>query len=456
MLVTCASGPSARARRLFPITIDVRHANLEGALMSLLIPSSLLVQAGDNKAAQRFILASSDWFDLQTRVHALSALPGEMDEFEERYGPSVRELDMDDAFFAMHNLRRSALGYGNPQVLRANILNHPDYLERLPRPSNNLFLTTAWSLQRARQDAQALAAAFSAIATMGAQGDAAESAARIKAMFLDDQQLLDRMQQTVDQFDRLIAEWDAIERDLETAQRLMKNFTERNSKTRSGLDMEIGKMRVVIAQFERTRGIAYQKWLALTVATSVAPTVIGIVGVAQMVILAAPPGGVSFAIGAASNDVEEVTRASALGLAAGAARASYVKLVKQVESKEQYLNRRICYRTELGALDQLIKLSLPSSRSVASQIALVRHAWAGTVREFGARLTDLNGANVHTGPWSVTEDMRATASGWRSLDAAILAFFKGALIDAAPIDFGSTMPPDHGDWESTFAQRRSL
>ena len=93
--------------------------------MSLYVPSSLLPPAGDSKEAQRFVLASSEWLDLQTRVQAVLALPSDIGEYEERYGDPSSGSHMKECFDAMHRLQKAASRYGSPKRLRARILNDP-------------------------------------------------------------------------------------------------------------------------------------------------------------------------------------------------------------------------------------------------------------------------------------------------------------------------------------------
>ena len=106
--------------------------------MSLYVPSSLLLPAGDSKEAQRFVLASSEWLDLQTRVQAVLALPSDIGEYEERYGDPSSGSQMKECYDAMHKLQKAASRYGSPKRLRARILNDPHFLATAARPKNDV------------------------------------------------------------------------------------------------------------------------------------------------------------------------------------------------------------------------------------------------------------------------------------------------------------------------------
>lgn len=419
--------------------------------MTLLVPSSLLLQAGDSKDAQRFVLASSEWLDLQNRVGAVLALPSDMGEYAERYGDPSSGLQMKDCFDAMHDLQETATRYGNPASLRAKILKNPNFLAADARPGGDAFSATVWTMQRAHQNAFALSSAFKNMSSMMHGESPAGAATGIKALFLDQGQLLDQMQRTVDQVKLLIDEFASIESALEKAQSRMKIFTDRSSKTRTGLDEEIGALRVTIARLEEARTAAYNKWIALTVAACAAPAIIGIVGIAIMVILAVPTGGASFAVGSAITGAAAGVAGAALGTAAGVARSAYDDLIEQVDTKTDFLAKRVCYRSDLGALDELMNFSLPASSGVITQLGAVRDAWSGAIREMGAKVNELSAGNLASTQWLKEQELAATAGSWSRLDAALQAFNVGAFVDADVIDFGSELPEDDPAWARQFA-----
>lgn len=421
--------------------------------MTLLVPSSLLMQAGDSKDAQRFVLASSEWLDLQNRVQAVLALPTDLTEYAERYGDASSGSQMKDCFDAMHQLQQTASRYGSPSRLRADILKNPNFLVSDSRPRNDAFSATVWTVQRAHQDAFTLASTFKNLPAV-ARGEApANIATGIKSMFLDRGQIVDKMQGTVDQLKALIDEFGSIEGELEKAQLLMKTFTDRSSKTRTSLDEEIGALRVTIANLEQARTAAYNKWLALTVAACAAPAVIGIVGIALMVILAVPTGGASFAVGSAVTGGAAAIAAGALGAAAGVARTAYDDLIAQVQTKGDFLAKRVCYRSDLGALDELMKFSLPASSGVIGQLGAIRDAWTGSIRELSAKANELSADSLANAYWLKEQEVAATAAGWSRLDAALQAFTVGSFVDADLIDFGSELPSDDVNWGKQFAMK---
>lgn len=423
--------------------------------MSLYVPSSLLLPAGDSKESQRFVLASSEWLDLQTRVQAVLALPSDIGEYEERYGAPSSGSQMKACYDAMHKLQKAASRYGSPKRLRARILNDPHCLATAARPKNDAFSATVWTLERVHQDAFALAATLKGIPILARQESASDTASGIKSMFLDRGQIIDRMQQTVDQVDALIAEFQSIESELDAAQMAMTTFTDRSSKTRTSLDKEIGALQVQIVALERARDAAYQKWLALTTSACVVPATIAIVGIVGMLVLSIPPAAASFAVGSALTAGLTVASASALGAAAGVARTAYHELVDEVQTESESFAKRVCYRADLGALDQLMKFSLPASSGVIGQLEAVKSAWVGSIREFSVRANELSMDNLKSGPWLREREMDAAAAGWATLDAALKAFVTGSFIDAELIDFGGVLPHDDAGWQNHFALRHA-
>ena len=423
--------------------------------MTLLVPSSLLPQVGDSKDSNRFVLASSEWLDLQARIESVLALPSDIGEYQERYGDPSSGLQMKDCFDAMYALQQTASSYGSPRRLRAAIANDPDMLAGATRPRNDAYSATVWTMQRAHQDAFTLASAFQGIPTLAAQETPEGAVAGIKALFLDGGQIVSSFDQTIAQFDTLLAEFQTLERQLDTAQQAMRVYTDRSSKTRIALDKEIGELQATIANLEQQRDAAYRKWLDLTIAACAVPAAIGIVGIAIMVILAVETGGASFAVGSAITGGLATVAAGALGAAAGVARTSYDNLVEQVQQEDEFMQKRVCYRSDLGALDQLMGFSLPASSGVITQLGSVRAAWAGAKQELVARVNDLNTANLQDSPWVSAGQMTAAAAGWTRLDSAIKAFMGGSFIDAVLLDFGDALPPDDARWVQHFGVARA-
>jgi hypothetical protein len=423
--------------------------------MSLYLPSSLLLQAGDSKQSHRLVLASSEWLDLQTRVQALLALPSDIGEFEERYGDAASGSPMKDCFDAMHKLQQTASRYGSPKRLRARILNDPNFLASAARPKNDAFSAAVWTLERAHQDAFVLAATFKSIPALPRPESPADTAAAIKTLFLERGQIIERMHQTLEQVDALITEFQVIESEIDAAQMVMQTFTDRSSKNRTSLDKEIGALQVRMVALERARDAAYHKWLALTITACTVPATIAIVGIIVMVVLAVPAAAASFAVGSAATGSLTAASAAALVTAAGTARTAYDDLVADVQAESDHAGKRLCYRADLGALDQLMKISLPASSAVIGQLVSIKSAWTGAIREFGARVNELSVDNLASGPWLREREMAATAAGWARLDATLRAFVVGSFIDADLVDFGGVLPRDDAAWQNRFALRRA-
>jgi hypothetical protein len=282
----------------------------------------------------------------------------------------------------------------------------------------------------------------------------ADVAIGIRTLFLAGGQLIERMQQTVDLFDLLIAELKSIESELDGAQLRMGAFTDRASKPRTSLDQGIGELQVRIVALERARDSACQNWLALASGCFV-PATVAIAGVGVMVLLAAPAAATSFAVGTAVSGSLAAESAAALGTAARTTRTAYGELVTEMQTESDLVGTRVCLLADLGALDQLMKFTLPASSGVIGQLVSIRNAWAGSIRKFSARVNELSVDSLPTAPWLKEQEMRATAAGWTGLDAALRAFKVGALVDADLIDFGSALPYDDSAWQSHFALRRA-
>jgi hypothetical protein len=418
--------------------------------MSLHVPSSLLLQAGENQEAQRFLLASTEWIDLQTRVQAMLALPSDLGEFEERYG-DASGCQMKQCFHAMHKLQQTASRYGSPKALRAHILNDSRFLADAARPRNDALAATVWTLEHAHEDAQALAEAFRSIPALARAGDVAA----IKSRLLGEGRIIDRMHLTIDQLNVLIGEFQAIESELDAAQLAMTAFTERASRTRACLDKEIGALQAAVVALERARESAYQKWLALTLSACIVPGSIAIAGAMLMVTLALPAGASSFAIGPAAAGARTAASAASLAHSAAAARAAYDTLLADLQAEGDLFTTQVCFRTDLGALDQLMKFSLPDSSGVIGDLVALKHGWTGAIRELSARANELSAANLHAAPWLDEQALEQAAASWRLLDSAIRAFVAGAFLDAEAIDFGSVLPRDDGAWQTHFSFRKA-
>jgi hypothetical protein len=423
--------------------------------MSLLVPSPLLLPAGDSKDAQRFLLASREWLDLQTRVQAVLALPSDIGEYQERYGDASSGTQMRACFDAMHGLQQAVNRYGSPTGLRARIAKDPGFLANAARPSADAFSATVWTLQRTHLDAFTIASTFKSIPDLAMGARPADTVAGIKSLFLDQGQIVASMDRTVGQLNTLISEFQGLEQKLGEAQDQMRIYTDRSSKTRVELDKEIGEIRATIADLEKQRDAAYDKWLGLTIAACAVPAIIAIAGIAVMVILAVPTGGASFAVGAAVTGAGATLAGAALGTAAGLTRSKYEDLCKRVAEEGEFLGKRICYRSDLGALDELMKFTLPSSTSVIGQLGEVRDAWYGSIRELSARVNDLSLANLADSPWLNQALMSDAAASWGRLDEALKAFVRGSFVDATLLDFGDPLPRDDARWIQNFSARKA-
>jgi len=420
--------------------------------MALFVPSSqLLIAAGNSQTAQKFILSSREWLDLQNQVQALLALPSNFGEYEQRYGDASSGLQMKECFDAMHVLQNVASKYGNPKSLRAKILQNPNFLANAQRPTNDAYSATLWTLQRAHQDAFSLALQLRNIPTIAEGEKPSEVVAGIKSLFLDADQIVDKMRHTVEQLDVLVTELQTLEEELEAAQEAMKIYTQRSSNTRKSLDKEIGSLKNKIEQLEKDRDAAYEKWLALTISASVVPAVIGILGIGIMVLLSVPTGGGSFALGSAITGGASGVAATALGVAAGNARTSYDNLVQELSTSQEFLQKRSAYRHDLGALDDLMNFTLPSVNGIISQIQVLKQAWTSSINEIQYKVDDLSIDNLASGPWLTAQQMAASADNWLNVDNALKAFINNSFVDSELITFGSSLPKDDPNWQQNLA-----
>lgn len=422
--------------------------------MSFLTPSSrLLTAAGNSQSAQKFVLSSAEWFDLQTRLQSVLALPYNYTEYQTRYGDASSGLQMKDCFDAMSRLQVVASKYGNPRQLRAKILKDPNFLVSVDRPKNDGFSTTVWTLERAYQNAFSLASALKSIPASARGSSASEVVTGIKSLFFDTDQIADRMQQTVTQLDALMSEFQALSDELEEAQLAMKVYTDRSSATQTALNTEIGALQDKIVQLEKDRDAAYSKWLGLTISACVVPAVIGIVGIAIMVVLAVPTGGGSFAVGTAVTGAAAGLAAAGLGTAAGIARTTYDDLVKQVSDSTDLMQKRVTYRHDLGALDALMKFSLPSADGVIAQVGVIKDAWASSLDEIKFKVGELSVDNLADGPWLQEAEMAASAANWTTIADAMRAFAENTFVDSDVMAFGNPLPKDQPGWQQQFTPK---
>jgi hypothetical protein len=420
----------------------------------LFLPSSgLLTAAGDGSAAQTFVLSSNEWFDLQTRLQGVLALPYNYGEYEIRYGSASSGLPMKECFDAMNKLQNVVIKYGNPKQLRARILKDPNALAVAERPKNDAYAATVWTLEQAHRDAFSLASALKAIPSSARNTPAADVVTGIKSLFFDTDQIADRMQRTVAQLNALLNQFQAMSDELEEAQDAMKAYTGSSSKTEKALDEEIGALTAKIAQLQKDRDAAYQKWLDLTISACVVPAIITVVGIAIMVVLAVPTDGASFAVGAAVTTALTGVAAAGLGVAATNARTSYDDLVKQVDSTSDFMQKRVAYRHDLGALDGAMNFTLPASGKVIEQIGTIRDAWVGSLQEIKYKVGELDVNNLSSGSWLQDAEMAASAANWTKVDQAMRAFIGGTFVDVDSTTFGKALPADDPDWQSKFTRK---
>lgn len=422
--------------------------------MAIAIPASgLLRAASDSSGAQTLILSSAEWFNLQNAVQAVLALPSNITEFQTRYGDASSGLQMKECFDAMAQLRRVAQKYGNPRQLRSRLVQDPGLLAAPERPSGDAYAGIIWTLQRAHQDALRLTSTLSSIPVSARNQPAAEVVAGIKSLFLDSDQIVDRMSETALQLDQMLAELQGLQDELADGQAAMAKYTDQSSKTQKELNDQIGNLKSSITQLEKDRDAAYNKWLALTISAVAAEAVIAIVGVAISVILAAPTAGTSLAVGSAITAGALAVAGAALGTAAGVARTSYENLVTELQGKEDLLVQRVAYRHDLGALDGVMKFSLPSSTGFVRDLRAFRDGWKSTIQEVQYRVADLTTENLVTGPWLNQSEMADSSRNWGTVDSALRAFVQGSLVDSTLVAFGDAIPKDDPNWQKRLTTR---
>jgi len=216
--------------------------------MTLFVPASqLIVKGGEAQKAEKFVLVSGDWFQMQNAVQAILALPSDLNEFTLRYGDPASGLQMKDCFDAMRKLRLAASKYGNPKQLRAKIVKDPNFLAGADRPEKDVYSSLVWAVTRAHEDAFALASYLKGIPENARGSSPADVVAGIKAIFTDRNGIADKMHATATAFGELAKELQSLESELELSQAAMTTYTDNSSKTRVVLDKEIGGLEEKIA-----------------------------------------------------------------------------------------------------------------------------------------------------------------------------------------------------------------
>jgi hypothetical protein len=421
--------------------------------MTLFVPASqLIVKAGQTQWADKFVLASGDWFNMQNAVQAILALPIDFNEYTVRYGDASSGLLMKECFDAMRKLRQVATKYGNPKQLRAKILKDPNFLAVADRPEKDAYSSLVWAVTRAHRDAFALASCLKNIPVNARGSTDAEVVAGIKSVFADANGIADKMSATALGLDAIVKELEALENELEGAQTAVQTYTDRSSKTRLQLDQEIGELKEKIAQLETDRDKAYGEWLGLTIAATTVSTGIAVAGIAISVLLTvgtfgASAAGVAVSIGVAT------AAAAALGAAAGVARTKYEDVIKTLEEKEDFVVKRTSYRNDLGALDGLMKFSLPASGGLIREVRGIRDGWNSTLEEIRFRISGLSVDNLRSGPWLKQDEMTAAATNWTKLDDLLKKFTVDSFVDYDVIKFGEPLPADDPNWQRDFVQR---
>ncbi|MEO8165779.1 MAG: hypothetical protein ABI619_10330, partial [Betaproteobacteria bacterium] len=164
-------------------------------------------------------------------------------------------------------------------------------------------------------------------------------------------------------------------------------------------------------------------------------------------------GGTSLGWGTAISVGAATAAGSALGIAAGVARGTYDGLVTEVKTKKEFEQKRIAYSHDLGALDSLMKFSLPASNGLINQLGVARDAWESSIREISATISDLDANKLKQGPWLRQNEMDAAAANWTSVDKSFRAFTVGSFVDYDIVDFGSPLPKDDPQWLEKFVKQ---
>jgi uncharacterized phage infection (PIP) family protein YhgE len=413
--------------------------------LSIFIPSAALVKQTANGSL--LCLGTEDWFKLQAHIQAVQALPYDFGEYTARYGDASSGVPMQQAFDATRILKSVADRYGSPRDLRKKVLADPNLLAAALRPTGNAYLSTAWTLSRAHEDAAALASALTNIPQLAKNESASDVVDGIKSLFRDTDQILPRLTRTEKELNALIQELQEIEGKLAEAQERMQTYTSSSSQTMAALNAEIGELEQTIKDLEKSRDEAWRKWLDLTIAAIAVPAAIGIIGVGIMVLLAVPTGGGSFAVGSAVTTAAAGVAAAGLGVAASNARSKYEKLLSQIEEKSEYKQKRVLYRSDLGALNTQMQFGLPASTGAIGQLQVIADAWRNLGEEIRFKVSELNTDNLK--PWLDQSQMSQAAESWRKVDQAIKAFTINSFIDATLLPPGSPLPADDPNWQAS-------
>jgi antitoxin component HigA of HigAB toxin-antitoxin module len=286
-----------------------------------------------------------------------------------------------------------------------------------------------------------------AIPTMASRRSPKDAVAGIKSMFLDTNQMVDKLRITVENFEVLAKQLEGLEAELSKSQDAMRTYTEKSSNTRKALDSEIGGMRTKIAKLEKDRDLAYELWLDLTIAAVAVTAAIAIVGVAISVVLGAATVGSGAVIGAGVTAGLTAGAGAALGVAAGVARSSYDGLISDLRDENTLLKKRVAFQHDLGALDSTMQFTLPSSSGLITQVKGMKFGWESLIEEIKEKVGNLTVDNLSDGPWLQQDKMNAASANWTTVDDAIKAFNSNSLIDYDLIEFGSSLPADDPNWE---------
>jgi len=195
------------------------------------------------------------------------------------------------------------------------------------------------------------------------------------------------------------------------------------------------------------------KWLDLTIIACGVSAIIALVGLAVSVILTEATAGTSLIVGAVVTTAVVAAAGTALGIAAGIARTDYENLVSELSTKGETRQKRVAYRHDLGALDGLMKFSLPASSGLIGQIRSVRESWGSSMQEIRFKVADLSVDSLKSGPWLKEQEMAAAAANWTKVDDAIKAFVLGSFVDYQLVDFGKPLPKDDPDWEKKLVSK---
>lgn len=416
--------------------------------MTILIPSSKLLRATAGQPdARKFSLSSGEWFTLQNNVQSVLALPSDIAEFETRYGDASSGHQMKECFDAMRKLRQVANKYGNPKSLRQSIIEDPGILAKTYMPEGDAYLSTIWTIQQAHSDAALLSSTLRAIPTAAQGQSTTEVVYGIKSTFQQADQILDRMNNTVKNFDKLIKKFEELQGELEESQLAMRTYSDRSSDTRKELDKEIGELTSKIEKLENDRDEAYRLWLDLTISAVAAAAAIAVVGVAVSIVLAPATAGTSAVVGSMIAAGSAAAVGSALGIAAGVARSSYEDLKADVVKQTEFKIKRVAYRHDLGALDKQMAFSLPASTGLIDQLKMIRDGWNSSIGDINGQLSALDERNLADGPWLKQDQMDMSAANWTDVDTALTDFTASGFIDYRLVALGDDLPADDPEFK---------